>query len=176
MKKSLVAATVISVLAAGLTPAWANHRHPPRAILKAPGAWQRGVLATHCWNYSDEGSNEGVGFCADALHGFPEPDNTDADARATIRLWVKKLPKDFSVDAWDSVDQNGQPVGDPTRLVSIVRPHRKDGVIVAYDIRFNLPGEPGHAYLTAFAKWGPITYKDGTADGDAFYDFHVVVE
>jgi hypothetical protein len=176
MKRLLVAAAVISVLVVGLTPAWANHRHPPRAILKAPGAWQRGVLGTHCWNYSDKGSEEGVGFCADALHAFPEPDSTTAGARATIRLWAKKLPNEFSVDAWDSVDENGQPVGDPERLVSLIKPHRKDGAIVAYDIRFDLPSGPGEAYLTAFAKWGTIRYPDGQADGDAFYDFHVVVE
>ncbi|MEA2451400.1 MAG: hypothetical protein QOG04_110 [Actinomycetota bacterium] len=173
MKRTLTAALVLALCVVGLTPAFAHHRQPPRAILKAPQAWQKGVLGTHCWNYFDKGSDEGVGFCADSLHSFPEPDSSTAGADATIRLWANRLPKEASVDVWTEVDENGQPVGDPERLVSTLKPHRKDGVIVAYDLRFQLPDGAGDLYLNAFAKWGALRFDDGRADGDAFYDFHL---
>ena len=177
MKKLLTAAAVVCLLVVSVAPAWANHRHPPRAILKAPGAWQRGVLGTHCWSYVDKGSDEGVGFCADTFgHDFPKPDRSEVGATAKIRLWAKRVPSQYSVDQWRSVDQNGEPIGEPERLTVILRPHRKDGEIVAYDLRFTLPTTPGHVYLTAFAQWDTIRYADGRADGDAFYDFHVTVD
>ena len=177
MKKLVTVAAVVSWLVVSVAPAWANHRHPPRAILKAPGAWQRGTLGTHCWSYVDKGSDEGVGFCADAFgHDFPEPDRSEVGARAKIRLWARTPPSEYSVDQWRSVDQKGQPIGQPERLSVTLRPHRRDGVIVAYDLRFTLPATPGDVYLTAFVQWDSIRYSDGRASGDAVYDFHVIVE
>ena len=176
MKRLLTAAIAVALLATCLTPAWANHRHPPRAILKAPHTWQKGVLGTYCWNYVDKGSDEGVGFCADSLHSFPEPDSSSAGEPAKIRLWAKRLPDEASVSFWRELDENGQPVGEPETFVSVVKPHRKDGQIVAYDVRFVFPETPGHLYMTAFVRWSGLRYDDGRADGDASYDFHVVTE
>lgn len=177
MKRTIVGALVLTLLAVGLAPAWANHRHPPRAVLMAPHAWQKGVLGTYCWAYSDKGSSEGTGKCVDTFaHSFPEPDGSTAGELATIRLWAKRLPEEASVDMWREVDENGEPVGEAERLVVVVKPHRKDGTIVAYDLRFRLPDTAGDVYLTAFAKWGTIRYEDGKGDGDAFYDFHLIVQ
>lgn len=178
MMKKLLGAVLTLVLTFGcLTPAFANHRHPPRAILKAPHSWQKGVLGSYCWNYVDKGSDEGVGFCADTFsHDFPEPDETTTGAAATIRLWVAKLPKEVSVDVWREVDERGEPIGESERLAVTIEPHRKDGEIVAYDARFTLPATAGEVYLTAFARWGTIRYGDGRADGDAFYDFHLTTQ
>lgn len=178
MTRRLLTAALVALLSFScLSPAWANHRHPPRAILKAPHAWQKGVLGSYCWNYVNKGSDEGVGLCVDTFgHDFPEPDGTQAGELAKIRLWAPKLPDEVSVDMWREVDSVGEPVGDSERLVVALRPHRKDGAIVAYDATFRLPDTAGEVYLTAFAKWGTIRYDDGKGDGDAFYDFHVIVE
>lgn len=177
MRKILTVLAVMALLVVSIAPALANHRRPPRAILKAPHAWQKGELGTFCWSYSDKGSNGGTGMCADAIgYSWPDPDVTEAGARATIRLWAPKRPDKVVLDLWRMTDPDGNPVGSSTRPALTIRPHRKDGEVVAYDARFLLPETAGDVYMRAFVKWGAIRYPDGTAAGDALYDFHVEVE
>lgn len=165
------------VLVGAFVPAQAQHRKPPRVILKAPHSWQRGVLGTHCWSWVDRGSDEGTGFCADAFgHSFPEPDTTAAGGRARFRMWAPRRPAEVSIMAWREVDGEGQPVGEGSEVPFVLRRHFKDGELVAFDAKFDLPDESGELYLWLFAKWEEIRYPHGRGEGDGSWDFHLTLE
>lgn len=174
--RALIAALVGVVLVGAFVPVLAQHRRPPKVVVKAPGAWQRGVLGTYCWSYVDRGSNEGTGFCADSLHGFPEAEPAGAGDPARFRLWAPKRPAELSILFWRELDENGQPVGDGEAIPAELRPHRKDGELVAFDALFDLPTETGDHYLWVFAKWEEIRYGHGRGEGDGSWDFHLTLE
>jgi hypothetical protein len=156
-----------------LSPAQAAHRKPPRVVFKSPDAWQRGVLGTHCWTFIDRGEDEGLGYCADATHDFPEAEPAGAGDAALFRLWAPKRPSQLAIEYWREVDQDGQPVGNSQTIEAELQPYRKNGELVAFDAMFELPQGNGDHYLGLFAKWERFRRPHGRAEGDASYDFHL---
>lgn len=178
MRKNLILAILVAVvLAALVSPAAAHHRRPPAAKLVTGDTIQWGRLGTFCWSYSEAGSNEGTGMCADQFgYNWPRAKPATTGARARIQLKMPGCPSDGSLRWWSAVDRDKHPVGPGTRLDYRKRGIRRDGSVVACRLRFRLPDQVGHFYLDAFLGWDrSYRYPDGGTGGggDAQYDFHL---
>lgn len=178
MQRNFVGALLVTVLvAAWAVPATAGHRRPPAAKLVTGDTTQWGRLGTYCWSYSEAGSNEGTGMCADTFgYSWPRAKPAHAGAKARIRLKMPGCPSDGSLRWWSQVDPDDRPLGSGRKIAFRKRPIRRDGDVVACRLRFRLPHHDGHFYLDAFLQWDKsYRYPDGGTGGggDAQYDFHL---
>jgi hypothetical protein len=145
------------ILMIGSLPAAAQSRKPPDLVLKSEGVSQAGNLGSYCWTYGNQGE------CQDTFsYDWPPAQPGKAGAKARVRLKRAEKPKQFSLDYWRNVNEQGEPQGDPTSIEYRLESKRVKGHKV-WEAWFKLPSK-GHFYLRAFAQWEP---------GDGFYDFHL---
>ena len=171
MRIKTVAVAAIAAVALAAAPA-ASSEHvrtaPPRAVLKANGVRQRGLLITYCWSYPQ--GDGGVGICADGTYGWPEAQRAEGGARAEITFKWEGKPTNLRLHSYRRL-RNRAPVGRGRAIEYRLRPERDRGEIVAWTAYFRLPNRTGHLYLTASARW-----NHGGVGGDAYYTFHLKLE
>jgi hypothetical protein len=173
--RRILLATILTCIVATMSApsALATDHRVPRAVLFTGEASQRGLPIHTVWL-------RGRGrFClatfADGLSRFPNPVGDTEAGPIAVRFWKADPPTFASVSAWERVDRNGQPKGEPMSLPFLLRPHLRDGAPRAWELVLALPPSP-HLYLEVTADWPDEDGCGGTPDIGSQYGiwrFHV---
>lgn len=136
--------------APGRVPA-IRYRHPPQAGVLTRAGHQHGRLVSATWATGHGSTCAGVS--GDGPPDYARHGPTFAPGEAvTVRFQKPEPPVRVFVDAWRRIDADRFPVGPSRRLAHRLRPHRRDGAIVAWDVVFR-PPDAGDVYLGVLAKW-----------------------
>jgi hypothetical protein len=108
----------------------------------------------------------------------PCPRPLRAGARLHIRLGKPERPDDLRITAHQGFDKEKKwPIGKGRRLDADLKPVKRDGERVAWDVFFFVTEPNRDYYLGFYSMWGeePGTHVSGThvSGGDASYTFHV---
>ena len=167
MRRTIVVlvAMALTLVALGGVAYSEDHRPPETVLYKGKQELQTGRLGSYCWS-----TPSGPGRCVDVAElSYPAADSVRAGSMLHVRILKSQRPENFSISAYQKVDEWGFPVGRTTRLDTSLRRVVEDGRTVAWDVFFRV-GEPGrHYYLNAFGEWG----NGEGGGGDASYTFHV---
>lgn len=153
LHRVVIAAVVLALMQAPGASAH-DHRRPPSPRLKAGGEVQEGKNVRMTWlrRYDEK-------YC-DLLDGFGYTTfpkrvlSYDAGDTARVRLKKSAPPLEWWVYAWEDIRRkNGQPKGTAQVIPAAVDAHRRDGQVVAWDIRFVLPPADRHLYILVEAYW-----------------------
>lgn len=141
--------TVLSLLVAGgsAQPSTASPDEPPGAHLRLRGERiQRAHLAADCW--PDE--NGGLGCSEQRPMTWPQRDRVGLGTALRLRVQWKQKPEDVYISTYASIRRNGKPRERRNHLDSVLRPRRRDGRIVAWEIVFRPNRERLH-YISVLA-------------------------
>lgn len=172
----LTSALVLGVMAAPGASAH-DHRRPPAPYLSAGGERQEGKDVRMTWlrRYDEKYCDLLDGFGATT---FPKKVlSYDSGDVATIRLKKSAPPLEWWVYAWEEIRRNGQPKGTAQTVPALVDAHRRDGGLVAWDLRFVLPPADRHLYLLVEVYWADEEGCSGEVDlgsQSAAWSYHLL--
>ena len=166
--RALALATGFIVAAMPGTASAHDHK-PPRTVLTAGRAEQRGQLGTHCWTSAGEEPGEYQTICADYMWTFPDAVRAPAGGEATITIYKTTAAEELDIRRYRHIGDSGHPEGDGKEVDYKVAPASVDGKTV-YEVTFTLPSRPGHMYLDLFGIWQDTEGADQPQDAN--YTFH----
>ena len=134
--------TVLSLIVVGSSaqPSIAYPDEPPGAHLRVRGERiQRAHLAADCWPNRDGGY-----LCSEQRPmTWPRRDGVRSGTALRLRVQWKRKPDDVYISTYVSIRKNGKPRDRRNHLDSVLRPRRRGGRIVAWEIVFR----PNRAWL-----------------------------
>ncbi len=178
MMTMLAVAVLMVALLAGAAQAH-DHRMPNTILMKGAKELQTGhrVIESY-WASAD-----GDGLCANVARyytfelldgsgfNYPEADRVAAGSELRVRISKIQRPDSFSVAAYPTIDEHGNPSGEARLLKRSLERVVVDGKTVAWDARFSVNRPSRDYYLIAKGLWQDREGCD--ADQYAHWSFHV---
>jgi hypothetical protein len=171
----MVAAMALATLAVFAAEAWAGSfdPEPPKAVLmkyKTVIQAQGSDLGT--WYYYEGTEWSILTYDIFGDYSFPEPQTVGAGRRLHIRLDKPQRPSAVEINAYPRVGKHGYPSGQRRQLQRTLRPVKKDGETVGWDVFFRVNRPERHYYMNVYAAWERVPGKR-ISYGDALYGLHV---
>lgn len=166
----LFAVLMVPVGSAAALQEVAPRKSPPRARVVADEGFQRGVIWSYCWTYSE--GDWGVGSCGDGWYAWRTPLAVSSGSKIKFVFRWTHQPSRLSIQGWSRVRQDGSPRGPGEKFAYRLRPERSPGEgLTGWAAHFRVPDRTGHLYLDAFRRW-----NGESSGGDASYSFHLLLE
>ena len=179
---ALLAAMTVGLFGVLLTqgPAQAHdHRIPNTVLMKGAKELQTGHRVIESYWASDAGDGlcelRTTNYTFELLDGsgfnYPEVDRMAAGSELRVRISKTQRPDSFSVAAYPTIDEHGNPSGQGRLLRRSLERVVVDGKTVAWDARFSVNRPSRDYYLIAEGHWQDREGCD--ADQYAHWSFHV---
>ena len=140
----LIAVSAIAVPAIAGTP-----EEAPRATVRNGGERiQRAHLTAWCW----PGDNGGMGCSEVSPMTWPRVDVVNAGSRIRLRMHWNRQPREAFVDSYRSIGRNGKPQDRGQNLESWIRPVKRDGKTLAWDVIFRVV-QTRHHYVKTIVRF-----------------------
>jgi hypothetical protein len=179
--RALVLAAMVATMALAGTvlfaaQAWAGsfYDSPPEAVLmKYKTVLQAQGNDRGTWYYY-EGS--GWSFTIYDIYGdyaFPDPQTVGAGRRLHIRFDKPERPSAVAINAYPRVGKHGYPSGQRRQLQRTLRPVKKVGETVGWDVFFRVNRPERHYYMNVDAAWERVPGKRISYGEYIEYGLHV---
>src|SRR3954452_22549179 len=109
--------------------------------MKGDTAIQKGLRGSSCWSHWNEDKDYWAAVCSDFfVYRFPRaPEALRAGRRLHMRIDKPERPEDFKITAYKGFDKGQhRPVGKRQRLDANLRPVKRDGDTVAWNVFFRV--------------------------------------
>ena len=156
----------VAVATASPAHAEAQRHSPPILSLLAGSKFQRGLMGSNCWSYTNP-DGTGTGSCGDVGgYRWPSPKEVVRGKRARLLLRFPERPLELDLTSYRRLNADRSPAGRGHRVAYCLQPVLQSGTRVAWAAVFTarLSMTTGPWYLDVFARW---------TEGDAGYDFHL---
>jgi len=170
---SLALLIAFVLLATSEVSAASSDRNPPRAtLMKYKTSLQPSYVGGGQWYYPDGGY---VIFDSFGVFYFPKADEVAQGRRLHVRFDKPERPNFFEVNAFPKANYDKgfggyRTAGNKRELKSYLKPVKRDGQTVAWEVFFRVGQSDRHYYLKTAVGWEK---KRGTAYGRLVYTSHV---
>jgi hypothetical protein len=155
-------------------------RPPDAVLMKGNTTIQQGLRGSSCWSHWNDEKDSWSSVCGDYFVArFPRaPEALMAGRRLHIRVDKPERPDHFQIYAYKGFDKGEHaPIGARQRLITTLKPVKRDGDTVAWDAFFRVNEPNRDYYLDFWPSWGEENgagFSDThVSGGDADYTFHV---
>ena len=143
LKRAMAVLGLIAVSAVAVPATAGPPEEAPRATVRNRGdRIQRAHLTAWCW----PGDNGGMGCSEVTPMTWPQVDVVDVGSRLRLRMHWTRQPKRAHVDSYRSIRRDGKPKDRGQDLHLRIRPVKRDGTIVAWDVIFRV-NQMRHHYV-----------------------------
>ncbi len=154
MRRRLLLALSLILPSAIPHPAVAHDHRPPRATLLLEDGRQVGHAYHDQWLAQDPNEPE---FCGASFGSgfptFPSALEHRPGEPVVVRLHKDAVPMEIEAYRWRGVKKNGHAKGEPSPLPWVLRPHRVNGQVRAWEVVVGWPATSNHLYLGVAAYW-----------------------
>ena len=174
---ALALAAALALVAVFAAEAWAGSfgPEPPEAVLmKYKTVLQVRGNDGGKWYYY-QGSGWSYIIYDDNLdeYFFPEPQTVGAGRRLHVRLRKPERPSAVELNAYPRVGEHGYPSGQRRQLQRTLRPVKKDGETVGWEVFFRVNQPDKHYYLVVRSAWERVPGTRISYGEDISYGLHI---
>jgi hypothetical protein len=177
MLVAMVAAMALAGTVLFAAQAWAGSfdPEPPKAVLmKYKTILQARTNDGGTWYYYQGTGWNFTIYDNFGQYSFPEPDTVGAGRRLHVRLRKPQRPSAVVINAYPRVGKNeNRPSGQRRQLKRILRPIKKDGETVGWDVFFRVNQPERHYYMVVRSAWERVPDKRISYGEYIEYGLHV---
>jgi hypothetical protein len=149
---------------------------PPRAVLmKYKTVIQAQGHSGGTWCYYEGGPGWSCTIYDNfGTYSFPEPDTVGPGRRLHVRFYKPQRPSTVEINAYPRLSKDGLYLsGQRRQLKRMLRPVKKDGVTVGWDVFFRVNQPERHYYLVVRSAWERVPGTRISYGEEVSYGLHV---